>query len=288
MNPAQEILDYNENCANAYSSEPAGPRRHLLFEEEIEFMEKQSNSNVSTIITACQAQLSLGLDYFYTVQQQLMSTQQAWAAVIAEKERFNAFGWQARPTDFTRALHTCLFVIAKRSNMGLLGPFQGVNRIQACIEGQVDLPLNNGIITVGYDNGNDLPDYEDSPIQCTEFEQWADLETVSYVEDDEGYCESVEDDEGDYESVEDDEGDCESEEYEQNDGSQDAEEEESIYEPTSPTLNLDSQEVFNPWAALLHENGHTISAPKRPVSDDHEDPQGEMEGRGEAKKRRIM
>jgi len=283
MDPAQEILNYNNNCANAYSSN--GPRRYLLFEEEVTFMERQSNDSASTIVADCQAQLSHGLDYFYAVQQQLMSTQQAWAAVITEKERFNAVGWQARPSDFSRALHTCLSVIPKRSNMGLLGPFQGVNGIQACIERQVVVPLNSGITTVGYDNGNDLPDYEDSPIQSVEFEQWADLETVRYVEDDEGDCEPG-DDEGDCESGE-DEGGCESEEDEQSDGSQDAEEEESIYEPSSPTPNLDSQQVFDPWSVYLREHAHSSSAPKRSILDDHEVPQDKNEDRREMKKRRM-
>ena len=125
----------------------------------------------------------------------LMSTQQAQAAVITKKERFNAVGQQARSTDFSRALHTCLFVIAKRSNIGLLGPFHGVNGIYAGIEG--DVFPSSGIITIEHDNGNDLPDYEDSPIQHAGFKQQADLKAVSHFGDGEEVYEPEEDEQGD-------------------------------------------------------------------------------------------
>ncbi|KAK3377443.1 hypothetical protein B0H63DRAFT_451329 [Podospora didyma] len=122
MNPAQEILEYSKHYSNVYSNELPS-RTGLLSAEEKEFMEKQANSSISDMVAACQAKLNLGLEYFYAVQQQLMSTQQAWAAIIAEKERYNTVGWQAGTADFTRALHTCLYMVPKRSNMGLLGPF---------------------------------------------------------------------------------------------------------------------------------------------------------------------
>jgi len=66
MNPTQEILNYSQNCANAHR-DSSERRQHFLFDEELEFLEKHSNGEASAIVAACQAQLSLGLNYLYTI-----------------------------------------------------------------------------------------------------------------------------------------------------------------------------------------------------------------------------
>ncbi|KAK3391200.1 hypothetical protein B0H63DRAFT_520396 [Podospora didyma] len=266
MNPAKEILEYSKHYSNVYSNELPG-RTGLLSAEEMEFMEKQANSSISDMVAACQAKLNLGLEYFYAVQQQLMSTQQAWAAIIAEKERYDTVGWQAGTADFTRALHTCLYMIPKRSNMGLLGPFHGVKGIGACADGVADFSSNSGSIPVAYDNGSGLPDYEDSLCESAEFENWGGLDALSSVEGDDQR-----------------DGDCE--EDEQNDASRDEEEEQSIYEPRG-TQNLEDFQVFDPWNAFLSDQepflGSTVTPAKRPIIEGYEGPESDVEIGGDSR-----
>jgi hypothetical protein len=76
INPAQNILDYSKHYSNVYSNKPSS-RTRLLSIEEMEFIEKQVNSHISDIAAAYKAKLNLELEYFYTVQQQLIATQQA-------------------------------------------------------------------------------------------------------------------------------------------------------------------------------------------------------------------
>jgi hypothetical protein len=273
MNPAQNILDYGKHYSNVYSNEPPS-RTRPLFVEEMEFIGKQANSSISDIAAACQAKLNLELEYFYTVQRQLIATQQAWAAIIAEKERYDTVGWQAGTADFTRALHTCLYMIPKGSNMGPLGPFHGVKRIKACAEdGPADFSSHSRSIPVAYDNGNDLPDYEDSLCESAEFEDWGGPDLLSSVEGSDqrdGYCE----------------------EGEQNEAIRDEEEEEQpIYESRGTPQNLEESQVFDPWNAFRSEQepfpSSTAVPPKRPIIEGHKGPESDVATGGGSKRRRM-
>ncbi|KAK5656495.1 hypothetical protein OQA88_4472 [Cercophora sp. LCS_1] len=185
--------------------------------------------------------------------------------------------------DFSRALHTCLFMIPKRSNMGLSGPFEG-NMIRASIEDQTDVAPHSGAMTAGCDSGNDLPDYEYFPLP-TQFEQWAGPGNVTYLEDEEEY-EPEEDGQSDGSQEDEEESICDPEGDEQSEGS-DAEEEGSTYQPMSPTLSLDRRHEVNPWKNFLRENAMSILAPKRPFQDDHADSQSGIADLGERKRRCV-
>jgi hypothetical protein len=275
MNPVQEILEYSKHYSIVHSNEPLS-RTGLLSGEEMEFMEKQANSSILDMAAGCQVKLNLGLEYFYAVRQQLMSTQQAWTAIIAEKERYDTVGWQVGTPDFMRALHTCLYMIPKRSNMGLLGPFYGVQGIGTPAEGGLaDFSSNSGSIPVAYDNGNDLPDYEDSLCESTEFEDWGGLDALGSVEGG-------------------DQRDRECEEDEQRGANIDGEEEEQpIYESSGTPQKrfLEDFPVFDPWNAFLSEQecfpDSTATSLKRPIIEGYEAPKISVETGWESKRRRI-
>lgn len=245
MNTVQKILRYSKHYSTVYSKEPPSSTRRLSM-EEIEFIEKQANSNILDIAAACQAKLNLGLEYFYAVQQQLTSTQQAWAAIIAEKERYDTVGWQAGTADFTRALHTCLYTIPKRSNMGPLGPFHGVRGIGAYAEDGLADFSHSGSMPVAEGNGNDLPGYEEFLCESAEFEDWGGLDASSSVERG-------------------DQRDGYRQENEQNEAIRDEEEEEQpIYESRDTDQNLEVQ-VFDPWNAFLRPPPPCSTAPTGPA-----------------------
>jgi hypothetical protein len=240
----------------------------------MEFTRKQANRSLSDIAAACQAKLSLELEYFYAVQQQLIATQQAWAAIIVEKERYDTVGWQAGPSDFTRALHTCLYLIPERSNIGPLGPFHGVNGIRTCAEGGLaGCSLHSGSIPGAYDNCSDLPDYEDSLCESAESKDWGGLDALSTVE-------GSDQRDGDYE------------EDEQNEETRDEKEEvQPIYELRGTPPNLEGSQVFDPWNAFLSEqesfHSSTAVSLKRPIIEDQEGPESDVATGGESKRRRT-
>ena len=274
MNPALEILEYSRHYSGIYSN-GSPSRTGLLSTEEMELMEKQAHSSISDMVADCQTKLNLGLEYFYAVQQQLISTQQAWTAIIAEKERYDAVGWQAGTADFTRALHTCLHVIPKRSNMGLLGPFHGVQGINACIEdGLADISSNSGSIPVAYDNRNDLPHYEDSLCENAEFEDLVGLDTLSSVEGDDRRG-----------------GECE--EDEQNNANEDEEEVAQPIHDLGGTQKsfLEDFSVSDPWNALLSGQepfpGSKAIPPKRAISEGRKGSESGAEIDGGRKRRRM-
>ncbi|TPX07311.1 uncharacterized protein E0L32_010808 [Thyridium curvatum] len=171
MNPVRDILDYS-------SSQPNHKNKNSLSAEELKFMKMQAVHSPSEIMAACQAKLDLGLEYFYAIQQQLLSAQRAWSAVITEKKRYDAIGWQTGSVDFARALHTCLYTIPDTARCGELG-------VEPAVKGQADLSSDSGSIPVVYDAVNDLPDYEHSIYESIEFEDWVDLANLDPAEESE-------------------------------------------------------------------------------------------------------
>ncbi|KAK4143919.1 uncharacterized protein C8A04DRAFT_28261 [Dichotomopilus funicola] len=133
---------------------------------------------------------------------------------------------------------------------------------RACAEdGPAGFSSYGGSIPVAYDNGNDLPDYEDSLCESVEFEDWGGPDAVSSVEGSDQR-----------------DGDCK--EGEQNEAIRDEEEEEQpIYELRGTPQNLEESQAFDPWNAFLSEQEPPPSPmavpPKRPIIGDHEGPESD-------------
>ncbi len=159
MNPAREILQYGKQYSATYSSQPFGYTRPRC---AVQFIREQANASFYDLVTACQTKLNLPTEYFSAIQKQIISTQRAWDAITAEKERYDTVGWQMGTAEFTRALHTCLYMIPERTDIGLLGHFHGIQALGPCSEtGLADLSSTKSN-PVTNDNAHDLPDYEES------------------------------------------------------------------------------------------------------------------------------
>jgi len=244
MHPINNIL----NCGKQYSNIPPS----FLSTEEVEFMQKQATSDTLEVSAACCAKLNLGAEYFYAVQHQLVSTQQAWAAIIAEKERYDMVGWQNGNAEFIRALHTCLFMIPRRLNMGYLGAAsQGLPQTEHPGDNLADLSSHSGSIPVIYDNGDNLPDYEDSLRESSDFEDWNGLDALSPG--------------ATHNQASKEFGDTEEDGARRDEGVQ-----QEVYESTQAPL--EDLQVFDPWDTFLVDElfPNSTTIPRKRLAEDAE------------------
>ena len=116
MESVQDILEYKRHLSPSWFD-----RGKPLSTEQMEFRSSQANTSMTDIDYDCQAKLELEIESFYEIERQLAAEQRAWAAVISEKKRYDAFGWQAGTDDYKRALHACLHIIPKGVTMELPG-----------------------------------------------------------------------------------------------------------------------------------------------------------------------
>lgn len=97
----------------------------LLQPGEASFILGTTTYDESTAAGICQERLDLGLDYYYAVKHQITSFMRVWDAVLDEKRRYDAVGWQQRSRSFMDCFQLCSYLIPKRVNVGFLRPYVG-------------------------------------------------------------------------------------------------------------------------------------------------------------------
>jgi hypothetical protein len=171
-NYARDIVIFGNHYRDLYSAEERHGQSEggwLLNSSERSFIREQATYDGSHIVTECQKRLDLGIQYYYGIRNQITSILHAWDAVIAEKNRSDEAGWQAPSREFLHAFHTCLYLIPQRVRIGLLGPFEGVEGVNASYNYNIHSASdtekrssNSGNTTIACsDVDDDLPDYED-------------------------------------------------------------------------------------------------------------------------------
>ncbi|KAK4243574.1 hypothetical protein C7999DRAFT_36100 [Corynascus novoguineensis] len=171
-NYARDIVIFGNHYRDLYSAEERPGQSEggwLLNPSERSFLREQATYDGSYIETECQKRLDLGIQYYYGIRNQITSILHTWDAVIAEKNRSDEAGWQAPSREFLHAFHTCLYLIPQRVRVGLLGPFEGVEGVNASYKYNIHsandtekLSSNSGNTSIACDEVNhDLPDYED-------------------------------------------------------------------------------------------------------------------------------
>ncbi|KAK4139109.1 uncharacterized protein C8A04DRAFT_33429 [Dichotomopilus funicola] len=171
-NYARDIVIFGNHYRDLYSAEERHGQSEggwLLNPSERSFIRQQATGDGSHIVTECQKRLDLGIQYYYGIRNQITSILHTWDAVIAEKNRSDEAGWQAPSREFLHAFHICLYLIPQRVRVGLLGPFESVEGVNASYNYDIHSASdtekrssNSGNTTTACNDVNDdLPDYED-------------------------------------------------------------------------------------------------------------------------------
>ncbi len=155
-NPAADIIRFNSYYQNLIDQ---GDRfKEGLSLKETAVLDEQARYNDSELAASCCRKLDLGMAYYSAIGHQIDSVQAAWAAVVREQIRYKTVGWQGGSRKFIKALHTCLYMIPIRMQIGILGPYPNTEEfLSGCDAGE--LSSKSGSIPIGLD---DLPDFEDS------------------------------------------------------------------------------------------------------------------------------
>jgi hypothetical protein len=171
-NYARDIVIFGTHYRNLHSAEERYGQSEdgcFLNPSETSFIREQATYDGSHIVAECQKRLDLGIQYYYGIRHQITSILQAWDAVIAEKNRSDEVGWQAPSREYLDALHTCLYLIPQRVRVGLLGPFEGAEGVNAS-DNSIHSARNTQKPSSNIENTpitrddviDGLPDYEDS------------------------------------------------------------------------------------------------------------------------------
>ncbi|KAI0410594.1 hypothetical protein F5X98DRAFT_381624 [Xylaria grammica] len=92
----------------------------LLHPEEASFILGTAAYDESTAAVICQERLDLRPDYYYYgVKHQITSFQRVWDAILDEKRRYDAVGWQQRSRYLMDSFQFCSYLIPKRVNVGV-------------------------------------------------------------------------------------------------------------------------------------------------------------------------
>ncbi len=83
----------------------------FLYPDEVFFIHQYIIYNDSNLGIAYWERLNLGIEYYYTIRQQITSILGLWNAIIDEKRRYDIVDWYMESRDFIDGFLLCLYII---------------------------------------------------------------------------------------------------------------------------------------------------------------------------------